>query len=138
MRISKAILPAALLVVGSLSALAPAASAATATGRASARIVQPTRIAVAPTAGWTASVHSQAGRRVVETELSFSTDRARDYSVAVTLEKDDAPLGANETTETAKSNQAKGFVSETRLRVEMPDSEADLDHSHVRIVLHNH
>lgn len=130
----------ALLLAGSLALAAAAASAATVSGRASARIVAPAKVAVTSTEGWSASVRAHAEGRVVETTFAFQIDRPRDYAVGVRLEKDDAPLGTSRLSWAESRVERGGLARANRLRAELPEAgdEPAPDKTHVRIILHNY
>jgi len=128
----------AMLALGLLAG--SGAQAASATGRASARIIAPTRVAVTSASQWSAAIESTAEGRTVETTFGVRSDNARDFSVGVRLEKNDEAFGTNSQKESGLRIEEKGLSSATRLRVTLPDAEpgAGSERSHVRIVMHNY
>ncbi|MCA1733500.1 MAG: hypothetical protein LC732_07850, partial [Acidobacteria bacterium] len=130
----------AILALGLLAGSGVEAASATATGRASARIISPTRVAVTSASQWSASIESTATGRTVETMFGVRADRPRDFSVGVRLEKNDAAFGTSSQEGSGLRVEEMGISSATRLRVTLPDAEpgAGSERSHVRIVMHNY
>lgn len=130
----------AILALGLLAGSGAEAASATATGRASARIIAPTRVAVTSASQWSAAIESTTEGRTVETTFGVRADRPRDFMVGVRLEKNDAAFGTSSQMGSGLRVEEEGISSATRLRVTLPDAQpgAGSERSHVRIVMHNY